>query len=303
MKDQAAIVLGAGRGLGRTICHALSDKFKCLILAGRSRENLEVTFSELKSKAADPDVELLVRLVDLTDNDSIAGFVESLKDLAIPVRALINTAAGFYRGRFCDQSFESADSLISANYTGPVLLTSKLLQENVRSELIDIIHVTNVNSSTTLDSSRSSAMHTSSKAALNIFSRVAGRELVADGVRLTVLAPGTFARDGRKGISHESIAHIVEFLLTLPDDVWIESIGRKYGTTGSSLYYSGVWPGGVFPPVIADYYPVIAEPHINQRLIRRTGREREYNICSDGYTQKATHSGSCLFRQRRNARV
>jgi NAD(P)-dependent dehydrogenase (short-subunit alcohol dehydrogenase family) len=224
VKDCAAIVLGAGKGLGRTICQRLNGKFKCLILAGQSQENLEVTLSEVEKQAADPNVEFVIRQVDLTDHDSIATFVESLKDLAIPIRALINTAAGFYRGKFYDQSFESIDRLVSANYTGPVLLTSELLGAGVRSELIDIIHVTNVNSSTTLDSSSSSAMHTSSKAALNIFSRIVGRELVSDGVRLTILAPGTFARDGRKGVSEESLVHIVEFLLTLPDDAWIEAI-------------------------------------------------------------------------------
>ena len=227
MKNYAGIVLGAGKGLGRTICHRLSGKFKCLILAGRSQENLEVTLSELKRQATDPNVEFVLMQVDLTDNESIRTFVESLKDVALPIRALINTAAGFYRGEFYDQSFGSIDTLISANYTGPVLLTSKLLQEDLKGELIDIIHVTNVNSSTTLDSSSSSSMHTSSKAALNIFSRVVGRELVSDGVRLTVLAPGTFARHGHKGISEESLAHIVEFLLTLPDDAWIESINVR----------------------------------------------------------------------------
>ena len=224
MKNCAGIVLGAGKGLGKTISHKLSGKFKCLVLAGRSRENLEATLSELKREATHPDVEYAIRQVDLTDHDSIATFVESLKEVAIPVRALINTAAGFYKGKFYDQPFHSVEKLISANYTGPVLLTSKLLQEDLKSEVIDIIHVTNVNSSTTLDSSRSSSMHTSSKAALNIFSKVVGRELVGDGVRLTVLAPGTFARHGREGISEESIAHIVEFLLMLPTDAWIESI-------------------------------------------------------------------------------
>ena len=209
VKKQAVIVLGAGKGL---------------VLAGRSRENLDATLSELKERAANPGVELLIRQVDLTERDSILAFVESLKDIAIPVRALINTAAGFYRGKFCNQPFDSMDRLISANYTGPVLLTAKLLQANLKSELIDIIHVTNVNSSTTLDSSQSSAMHTSSKGALNIFSRVVGRELVCEGVRLTVLAPGTLARNGREGISEETIAQIVEFLLTLPSDSWIESI-------------------------------------------------------------------------------
>jgi short-subunit dehydrogenase len=193
-------------------------------LAGRSRENLEATLSELKRQTPSPGTEFAIRPVDLTERDSILAFVDSLKDLTIPVRAMINTAAGFYRGKFCDQPFDSMDRLISANYTGPVLLTAGLLQENLKSELIDVIHVTNVNSSTTLDSSRSSAMHTSSKAALNIFSRVAGRELVGDGVRLTVLAPGTFARNGREGVSQESIAHIVEFLLTLPKDAWIECV-------------------------------------------------------------------------------
>jgi len=224
VKDQAAIVLGAGKGLGRTICHKLNGKFKCLILAGRSRENMEVTLVELKKQTSSIETDFVISPVDLTDRDSILAFVKSLKELPIHIRALINTAAGFYKGKFCDQPIDSMEQLISANYTGPVLLTAKLLQENLRSELIDIIHVTNVNSSTTLDSSRSSAMHTSSKAALNIFSRVVGRELVSEGVRLTVLAPGTFARNSREGISEETIAQIVEFLLTLPGDSWIESI-------------------------------------------------------------------------------
>ena len=224
MKDQAGIVLGAGKGLGRIISHRLSGTFKSLILAGRTRENLETTLAELKTRAENQDVNFLIKQVDLTDYDSIVTFVESLKEVGIPIRALINTAAGFYKGRFYDQPLDSINKLISANYIGPVLLTSKLLQENLRSEVIDIIHVTNINSSTTLDSNRSSSMHTSSKAALNIFSKILGRELVNDGVRLTVLAPGTYARNGREGISEESIAQIVEFLLLLPNDAWIESI-------------------------------------------------------------------------------
>jgi short-subunit dehydrogenase len=197
------------------------------VLAGRSRENLQATLTKLNQQKVGAETDFVVRQVDLTDRDSIEAFVESLKDLSIPVRALINTAAGFYRGKFCEQSFDSMDRLISANYTGPVLLTSKLLKENLKSELIDIIHVTNVSSSTTLDSSRSSAMHTCSKAALNVFSRVVGQELVGEGIRLTILAPGTFARNGRDGISEETIAHIVEFLLTLPQDAWIESVAVR----------------------------------------------------------------------------
>lgn len=224
MKNQAGIILGAGKGLGRTISHRLSSTFKCLILAGRTRENLETTLDELKSLEGNQDVDFRIKQVDLMDYDSIVTFVESLKEVGTPIRALINTAAGFYKGRFYDQPLDSINKLISANYTGPVLLTSKLLQENLRSEVIDIIHVTNINSSTTLDSSRSSSMHTSSKAALNIFSRVLGREVVNDGVRLTILAPGTYARNGREGLSEESIAQIVEFLLSLPNDAWIESI-------------------------------------------------------------------------------
>ncbi|MHC4462878.1 MAG: SDR family NAD(P)-dependent oxidoreductase [Planctomycetota bacterium] len=224
MKNHAGIVLGAGKGLGRTISHRLSSTFKCLILAGRTRENLETTMDELKSLEGNQDVDFLIKQIDLMDYDSIVTFVESLKEVGIPIRALINTAAGFYKGRFCDQPLDSINKLISANYTGPVLLTSRLLQENLRSEVIDIIHVTNINSSTTLDSSRSSSMHTSSKAALNIFSRVLGREVVSDGIRLTILAPGTYARHGREGISEESVAQIVEFLLLLPNDAWIESI-------------------------------------------------------------------------------
>ena len=42
--------------------------------------------------------------------------------------------------------------------------------------------------------------------------------------------------------------------------------------------------GGMVPPVVADYYPAIAEPQINQRLIRRTGRENKYNLRREAET-------------------
>jgi hypothetical protein len=58
------------------------------------------------------------------------------------------------------------------------------------------------------------------------------------------------------------------------ENIWNDRLspGWSIGTIGS---------GGMFPPVIADYHPAIAEPQINQRLIRRTGRGDEYNTCRE----------------------
>jgi hypothetical protein len=42
---------------------------------------------------------------------------------------------------------------------------------------------------------------------------------------------------------------------------------------------------GVLPPVTADY-PLGTKPQINQRLTRKIGRERQYNLRGDGHPQK-----------------
>lgn len=216
------IILGAGSGLGKTAAVRLAGRPDKIVLSGRREEKLHDTAKTIN--AAYPNCKPLVEPVDLTDKESINQYVTRIAKHGTELRAFVNTAAGFYKGPFTEQPLTSVDDLISANYSGVVHLIAGILQSVQKALPCDILNVTSISSATNLDSSRSSALHISSKAALHIFGKVLGRELSSLGVRITSIAPGTFARKGRNGISEDIIVDLFEFLLDLPAEVWVESI-------------------------------------------------------------------------------
>ena len=128
------------------------------------------------------------------------------------------------KGKFKYQPIESINELLKTNFSNVVYLISQLVRLENLSKPFDIINVTSIAAGTNLDTSRSSSLHISTKSALHNFDKILGRELIEDGIRLTSLAPGTFARKGRIGIEENVICSIIHFLIDLPAQAWIESI-------------------------------------------------------------------------------
>jgi len=219
------VILGAGKGLGRHLATTLAYRCETLVLSGRSLPGLEETASMVHECC--PTTTTIVKAVDLTLPSSLEVYIRQLGDLRMPLRAFITTAAGFYKGAFKDQSAESVHELVASNYVGVVALVSGLIRLLDVARPLDIINVTSLSAATNLDPGRSSALHIASKAALQVFDAVVGRELSTEGIRVTSLAPGTFARSGRSGISEQTLARCVEFLLDLPPDAWIESLAIR----------------------------------------------------------------------------
>ncbi len=216
------IILGAGSGLGRKIAKKFYEKANTLILAGRSIEHLKET-EEIFS-GFDQNTKVYVETVDLTQDDSINNFINRLEKYPDKVRCLVNTAAGFYKGLLHEQSMSSIDLLLKTNYAGVVRLMCDLIKSLDHKIPLDIINVTSISSATNLDTSRSSSIHIGTKAALHTMGKVLGRELISEGIRISSVAPGTYSRKGRKGIQEDVIVDIVEFLIDLPKEAWIESI-------------------------------------------------------------------------------
>jgi NADP-dependent 3-hydroxy acid dehydrogenase YdfG len=194
-----------------------------MVLAGKTIENLEETKRLVLQERSSLDI--VVKSVDLTKKESLDQFLAFLHSWSSSsIRSFINTAAGFYKGSFKEQTLDSVDGLIQSNYSGVVYLIAGLIGLDNYSLPFDIINVTSISSATNLDSSRSSALHISTKAALQVFDKVLGRELCKEGVRITSIAPGTFARGGRIGLEEDLIFDVIRFVMELPAQAWIESI-------------------------------------------------------------------------------
>ena len=216
------IVVGASRGLGRALALELATRADALVLSARSEKDLEETRSLIA--ATHPSARVYVEQLDLTDSGSLSNYVSRIVERGMALRGLVNTAAGFYKGPFTQQSEEDVENLISANYVGTVRLIHAILSRVKTCNPCDIINVTSLSAATTLDSTRSSSLHIATKAALHLFGVSVGREVVKEGIRVTSLAPGTLARKGRSGVKESTIVDCVKWLFELPNDAWIEEV-------------------------------------------------------------------------------
>ena len=215
------IIIGASKGLGRTLAKKLSHWQNTLVLTGRNQQQLSAIADEIRETRKG---KIFIRQLDLMHSKEVEEFVDFVVGIDEPVRAIVNTVAGYYKGSFINESIQSIDELVRTTFTGPIHLIAKMLQAARRSNPFDIVNITAVSAATNLDTSRSSIMHVTTKAAIHLFGLTAGRELSTAGVRFCSIAPGTFQRHEHLGIPESTIADCVDFVLKCPAEAWVESI-------------------------------------------------------------------------------
>ncbi|MFX0135534.1 MAG: SDR family NAD(P)-dependent oxidoreductase [Candidatus Hodarchaeota archaeon] len=220
------LIIGAGGSLGREISLQFGTDDYPLILAGRSLEKLHKTRESVFND--NPKAKISCYTLDYTDPKTLIHFAKKIKEKEIELSIVINTAAGFYKGKFQDMDTYQLNNLISSNYTGIILLLKELFPVLKNSPFSDIINITSISSATTLDTSRSSSAHIATKSALHLFDNVLSRELSQEGFRITTIAPSTLAKKGREGIPMDILAKLVKQIVELPPVIRIESLAVFY---------------------------------------------------------------------------
>ena len=169
------LITGASSGIGRACAVEISALGAHCILTGRNEKELKETARLCKSPAE-------IFATDLGHEEEIKSLVSKIKN----IDGLVN-CAGIINPRpvkYLKQ--ESLDEIFKINFYAPVLLTAQLLQAKKMNEGASFVFISSISSQHPYVGG---ATYSSSKAALESFSKTLAIEIASKKMRSNVLLP------------------------------------------------------------------------------------------------------------------
>ena len=179
-QSKVAIVTGGGSGIG----FGIAEKFVSLgittIITGRDEEKLKAAQAKLGSHA-------IVRPCDLNDLKSIPAFVQGIIDEFGQVDILVNNAGINMKKDFVEVTDEDFQKVITTNLCAIFSITREVVKDMLKREAGSIINISSMAAQYGLPRV---IAYSSSKTAIEGFTRAMASELSGRGIRINCIAPG-----------------------------------------------------------------------------------------------------------------
>lgn len=208
-QTKTVLITGAGSGIGRALALEAARRGHRTLLAGRRAAPLAET-AALIAEAAPEAAAATPVIADITTPEGRAALTRAA---ASGLDILINNAGTLSAGRLCDQSDMAVEAMIRTNLIAPVLLTRDLLPALSQARG----RVVNVGSVFGDIAFPYFTVYSATKFGLRGFSDGLRRELAAQGVAVTHIAP----RATQTAAKDEFDAFIEPFGMKLDNADWI----------------------------------------------------------------------------------
>ena len=185
LDDCSALITGASSGIGREFARQLAKCARRIVLVARRSERLANLRDELLNQNLNLDVH--VRVVDLTDNAQIESLIDSLARDKVDVDLLINNAGLGDSGPFATSDPIRNEQMALVNVMALTSLTRRLLPHMVAKRRGGIL---NVSSSAGFLPIPGDAVYAATKAYVTSFSEALRAELRGTGVSVCAVCPG-----------------------------------------------------------------------------------------------------------------
>jgi short-subunit dehydrogenase len=180
----AALVTGAGTGIGAAIAQRLAARGTHLVLVARDAERLEVAARRLR---AEHGIDVLVVGLDLSRPDAPARLAKLVSDAGVQVEILVNNAAVAAVGSVAEADPETMRALIDLNAASVAQVSAFFLPAMVARGRGAIV---NIASTAAYAPAPYNAAYAASKAFVLSFTQALWFETRGTGVRVVAVSPG-----------------------------------------------------------------------------------------------------------------
>lgn len=192
--EKKILVTGASSGIGRGVAIACSKMGATIVLNGRNLTKLQETLEQLDG------VNHKILAADLTKTEDISAMVNEL-----PAVDGVVHCAGIGQRVLCKLATEdTVDSVMNANFKGPVLLQTELLRQKKIKKGSSIIFVASI---ATWSPSIGNAYYSASKGAIVSYANCLALELAPRNIRVNCISPAMVWTDLvlQEGVDEEQL--------------------------------------------------------------------------------------------------
>jgi len=202
-ENQAAIVTGAGRGIGHAIAVRFASQGARVACVSRSEENAKRTAAEInmiRQSGSDRADAAKHYAVDVADHAAVQKVGAQILTDFTKVDILVNNAGVTRDGLAMRMSIEDWDTVINTNLRGAFNFTQSILRAMIKQRSGRIINITSVIG---LMGNAGQSNYSASKAGLIGFTKSLARELASRNITVNAIAPGFITTDLTAGLSDE----------------------------------------------------------------------------------------------------
>lgn len=202
-ENQAAIVTGAGRGIGHAIALRLASEGARVACVSRSEENAKRTADEInkiRQSGSDRVDAAKHYAVDVADHAAVQKVGGQILQDFTKIDILVNNAGVTRDGLAMRMSIEDWDAVINTNLRGAFNFTQSILRALIKQRSGRIINISSVIG---LIGNAGQTNYAASKAGLIGFTKSLARELASRNITVNAIAPGFITTDMTAGLSDE----------------------------------------------------------------------------------------------------
>lgn len=188
---KTVLITGSSRGIGAAIARRLNDEYKIIINYNKSKEQAIKLMDELRE--TNPNV--IAIKADVSNENEVENMFTIAEQNFGHVDILINNAGISHFSLIQDIDFATWQNVINTNLNS-VFLNSKRAIPNMISNQYGVI----INMSSIWGDFGASmeALYSTSKGAINTFTKAMAKELAPSGIRVNAIAPGIVETDMMK---------------------------------------------------------------------------------------------------------